>query len=60
MAERIITAALSLGEFPERGGPIRGNRRELSIIPPYVIRYRIIGNRVQIIRVWHAAQNRAE
>jgi len=60
MADRIKTAALNLAEFPERGRPLRDNRRELSIIPPYVIRYRVLGSVAQIIRVWHGAQSRAE
>jgi addiction module RelE/StbE family toxin len=58
MADRIIATALSLSQFPERGRPIGDNRRELSIVPPYVIRYRVVGKTVQIIRVWHGAQNR--
>jgi addiction module RelE/StbE family toxin len=56
MADRLIAAALSLADFPERGRPIRGNRRELLVIPPYVIRYRVVNQTVQIIRVWHGAQ----
>lgn len=60
MAEQIKTLALSLAEFPERGRPIGIGRREITVIPPYVIRYRIRGSVVQIIRIWHGAQSRAE
>jgi plasmid stabilization system protein ParE len=60
MADRIKVAAISLADFPERGRPIGGNRRELSVVPPYVIRYRIKGRTVQILRIWHGAQSRGE
>lgn len=58
MAERIVAAADSLATFPERGRPISGGRRELTIVPPYVLVYRVGRNRVVIPRVWHGAQQR--
>ncbi len=56
MAARLLEAGQSLHEFPERGRPIGRNRREWAIIPPYVIRYRIKGDVVEIIRVRHGKQ----
>ena len=58
MAARIIAAALSLTKFPERGRLLPGNRRELTVVPPYVLVYRVEDNRVLVLRVWHGAQSR--
>jgi len=55
-AARIIAATDSLTRFPEIGRHIGNGRRELAIVPPYLIRYRITGARVEIIRVRHGAQ----
>ena len=56
MAARLIEAGESLHEYPERGRPISRNRRELAIVPPYVIRYRIKGEIVEIIRIRHGSR----
>ena len=58
MAAKIGTAALSLADFPERGRLRHDGARELVIIYPYIIVYDVTPNRVTILRVWHAAQNR--
>jgi toxin ParE1/3/4 len=55
---RIRTTAQSLEPFPYRGRPGgRRNTREL-IVPrtPYIIVYRVIGETVQILRIFHGAQ----
>lgn len=57
MAERLRDAADCLRTFPERGRPIIKERRELLVIWPYVIRYRLKGNAVQILRVRHGRQH---
>jgi toxin ParE1/3/4 len=46
--------------FPYRGRPGRqAGTRELVIMPPYLIVYRVSGTEaVTILRVWHAAQDR--
>ncbi|MFN4296383.1 MAG: type II toxin-antitoxin system RelE/ParE family toxin [Brevundimonas sp.] len=46
----------SLNAFPERGRPIGKGRRELTIIPPYVIRYRVTDVDVRILSVRHGAR----
>jgi toxin ParE1/3/4 len=56
LARRLKEAGNALSDFPERGRPIGGGRRELLVIWPYAIRYRITGRRVQILRVRHGAQ----
>jgi plasmid stabilization system protein ParE len=47
----------SLEHFPHRGRPVpRTNMRELVSSYPYIIRYRIEGDRVIILRVRHTAR----
>lgn len=57
-AARLIEAGESLREFPRRGRPASSDRRELVVIPPYVIRYRVDGDRVVISDVKHGRQQR--
>ncbi len=56
MSQRLIEAAFGLGESPERGRPLRANLRELTTIPPYLIRYRVDGDSVVILRIRHGAR----
>ena len=56
MALRLKQAGESLGDYPERGRQA-GNLRELAVVPPYLIRYRVMGSGVQIIRIRHSAQS---
>ncbi len=48
MTNRLIGAGESLADFPNRGRPALRGHRELAIIPPYVIRYRVEGDEVFI------------
>lgn len=50
MARRLAQAADSLADFPDRGRPASEGRRELVTIPPYLIRYRVSGDIVIILR----------
>lgn len=56
LAARLVTAARSLETFPDRGRPISLGRRELTLIPPYLIRYERDGGRVAILEIRHGAQ----
>jgi toxin ParE1/3/4 len=57
VAAALIEARNSLAEFPRRGRPVHGSdARELVTVYPYVIRYRIVGDTVRILRVRHAAR----
>ncbi len=56
MAGRLLEAAESLSEFSDRGRPIDGNR-ELTVIRPYIIRYRVARDAVFILRVRHGARD---
>jgi plasmid stabilization system protein ParE len=43
--------------FPHRGRPVPGtDKRELVTAYPYIIRYRIVGDVVRILRVRHTSR----
>ncbi|HEX8389638.1 MAG TPA: type II toxin-antitoxin system RelE/ParE family toxin [Sphingomonas sp.] len=50
---RLIAVGESLAEFPHRGRPVTGDLRELTTVWPYVLRYRVRGEIVTIVRVRH-------
>ena len=66
MAEALLAAGESLVNFPPRGRPVRRKSegqpardtgmRELASVSPYIIRYRIEGDTVVILRVRHMTQ----
>lgn len=61
VARALLAAADSLATRPEKGRPGRApSTRELSTVPPYVIVYEVdrTAEVVQILRVWHTAQDR--
>ena len=60
IARELVVAADSLAMFPRRGRPTTSpGYRELVTVRPYIIVYRILGRGdVDILRVWHAAQDR--
>ena len=58
MAERILQAADNLAEYAERGRAVSKELRELTIVWPYLILYRIEGDIVFILRVRHGARER--
>jgi plasmid stabilization system protein ParE len=55
MAARLIAAAEDLAEYPARYRTA-GAVRELVVIRPYIIRYRITANSVVILRIRHGAR----
>jgi len=59
VAVQIIAACDRLEYLPERGRPgLVPGTRELSVIWPYVIVYRVKSDQVEVIRVWHGARDR--
>ncbi len=56
LAKRLQMAANSLAEHPERGRETSRGLRELAIIHPYLIRYRIRDDAVIILRIRHGAR----
>ncbi len=56
IAEKLFRAGYSLDQFPERGRTTSLGRRELIVMAPYLIRYRVEGAHVIILEVRHAAR----
>lgn len=56
MAARLIEACDRLQDFPDRGRAGTGGTRELAMIAPYLIRYRVDGEQVYILGIRHGAQ----
>lgn len=57
LAERLVALADSLSEFPNRGRDAGEGRREMTTVWPYILRYRVEGDRVIILRVRHGARD---
>ncbi len=56
LASRLVSAARGLEMHQDRGRPISGGRRELTVIPPYLIRYMPAEDRVVILEIRHGAR----
>lgn len=58
VARRILTAIRKLRRFPALGHPGRvpGTRELVVTGTPYVIPYRVIGDRIELLRVLHGAR----
>jgi toxin ParE1/3/4 len=57
LAAALVEAGNNLEHFPHRGRPVPGtDKRELVTAYPYIIRYRIVGNTVRILRVRHTSR----
>jgi plasmid stabilization system protein ParE len=57
MAERLMDAAGRLDLYPQRGRPISAERREIVVVTPYLIRYRIDRDEVTVLEVRHSARS---
>jgi len=60
LADRLIALADSLAQFPNRGRPAGTSSRELSNVWPYILRYRVEGSTVVILRIRHGARGSDE
>jgi len=59
VAVQLVAACDRLEYLPERGRPgLKPGTREITAIWPYVIVYRIKPAGVEIITIWHGAQDR--
>ena len=58
LARQLKHAGETLRNFSGRGKPIGKMRRELLVIWPYVIRYRVRGQVVEIMRIRHGRRKR--
>lgn len=53
---RLVATVESLVDHPDRGRPVRGQTRELVIMAPYLVRYRVTALGVLILGIRHGAQ----
>lgn len=59
VAVQLLSACDRLEYLPERGRPgVVPGTREITAIRPYVIVYRVRGDSIEVLRVWHGAQER--
>ena len=56
IAQRLLAVADSLADFPNRGREAGNDLREMTIVPPYILRYRVMHADVVILRVRHGAR----
>lgn len=42
VVQRLVALSESLADFPHRGRPADNDARELSTVPPYILRYRVL------------------
>jgi plasmid stabilization system protein ParE len=61
VAEALYRAGDGLAHFPRRGRPVAGtDMRELVASYPFIIRYRVNGDEVVILRVRHSTRRPTE
>ncbi len=59
VAVQLVAACDRLEYLPERGRPgLVPGTREVTTVSPYIIVYRIKAGAVEILRIWHSAQDR--
>ena len=59
VAAKLFALGESLAAFPRRGRP-SGEGREMTNVPPYILRYSVEGERVLILSIHHGARNTTE
>ncbi|HEY2049735.1 MAG TPA: type II toxin-antitoxin system RelE/ParE family toxin [Caulobacteraceae bacterium] len=59
LAQRLLAAGESLAVYPDRGRPVGRSRRELTVVWPYLLRYQLSADRIEIMSVRHGARRRA-
>lgn len=57
LGAKLIAVADGLSDFSERGRPIHGGMREMTTVWPYILRYRVEGESVIILRIRHGARD---
>lgn len=60
LARKLVALADNLTEFSERGRDAGGGMREMTIVWPYILRYRVEDDAVFILRIRHGARDDAE
>lgn len=60
LVTRLVSAGNGLSDYPDRWREVPGGRRELPAVPPYIIRYRVFGDRVLILSIRHGRRRPPE
>lgn len=56
LAYRLLATGDMLEDNPDRGRSLPRGRRDLAVVTPYLIRYRVKGSQVVILEVRHGAR----
>lgn len=56
MVQKLVAAAETLAEYPERGRRHPKGWREFTSVKPYLIQYRVSEAFVRVLRIRHAAR----
>jgi plasmid stabilization system protein ParE len=56
LTARLVATVEHLADHPHRGRPIGSGVRELTIVRPYLVRYRVTNRGVEVLRIRHGAQ----
>jgi toxin ParE1/3/4 len=56
LTQRLITAVESLSQSPNRGRPVHNGLRELVVITPHIVCYRVTDDAIEVVRIKHGAQ----
>lgn len=59
IATRLVDRGESPADFPDRGRPTGDGSRELTSVPPYVLRYAVTGGIVDILPLGHGRRRPA-
>ena len=54
---RIYRGIVDLENFPGRMGKVEGTRELVIPSLPYIAVYRLVRDRIEIVRIYHGAQN---
>jgi plasmid stabilization system protein ParE len=56
ISARLFALGDSLADFPHRGRPVEDDLREMTTVPPYILRYETDGEIVSILSIRHGAR----
>jgi plasmid stabilization system protein ParE len=60
LGQRLVALANSLETYPNRGRDAGEGRQDISVVWPYIMRYRVVGETVLILRIRHGARDEEE
>lgn len=60
LGQRLVALADSLETYPNRGRDAGEGQQDISVVWPYIMRYRVEGEKVFILRIRHGARGEEE